>query len=259
VARIALLQLEARPGAVQDTRATIEDALVRAGAEGAALLVAPELATTGYGAGDALEALAETTGGPLLAGLAATVERTGVALVAGFAERAGDGIFNAAAALVPGRPPVVYRKVQLYGDYERRHFRAGAPAAVTVRVAGLTVGMLICFDVEFPEHVRRLALAGCDLVAVPTATPDAPNSVFIAEKMLPTRAFENHLFVAYAGWSGADGRFAYAGRSVLAAPDGADLLRAPAAGTFLGVAEVDPAAREAARLINPYLAEIVAG
>jgi predicted amidohydrolase len=102
VARIALLQLEARPGAVQDTRATIEDALVRAGAEGAALLVAPELATTGYGAGDALEALAETTGGPLLAGLAATVERTGVALVAGFAERAGDGIFNAAAALVPG-------------------------------------------------------------------------------------------------------------------------------------------------------------
>jgi predicted amidohydrolase len=257
MAKVALLQLDAGPGTVQDTLPRIEDALARAGREGAVLLVAPELATTGYGAGPDFAALAEPEDGPLLTRLRTGVEASGVALVTGFAERDGVNIYNSAVALVPGAPPVVYRKAQLYGDYERDHFRAGAPAAVTTRVGDLTVGLLICFDAEFPEHVRRLALAGCDLVAVPTATPDALTSVFIAEKMLPTRAFENHVFVAYANWAGIDDRFGYAGRSVLSAPDGADLLRAPSRGGFLGVAEVNPSAYEITRRENPYLSELV--
>jgi predicted amidohydrolase len=110
--------------------------------------------------------------------------------------------------------------------------------------------------VEFPEHVRRLALAGCDLVAVPTATPDQPTSPFIAERLVPVRAFENQVFVAYANWAGADMRFGYAGRSCLAAPDGSDLLRAPASGETLLTATVDPSAYDACRLENPYLAEL---
>jgi predicted amidohydrolase len=254
--KVALLQLEARPGRVQDTMDRIVDALVRAGRDGAAVLVAPELATTGYGAGAAFDRLAEGTDGPRLSRLAAVVEETGVALVTGFAERGADGLHNAAVVLAPGMAPVIYRKAQLYGDYERALFSPVPVSTVTTRVAGLTIGLLICFDVEFPEHTRRLALAGCDLIAVPTATPACADSVFIARSMIPTRAFENHVFVAYAGWSGADDAFAYAGCSVLAAPDGGEPLRAPAGGDFLGIADVEPSAFAETRAVNPYLAEL---
>jgi predicted amidohydrolase len=254
--KVALLQLEARPGGVQDTMDRIVDALARAARGGAVLLVAPELATTGYGAGAGLDRLAEGPDGPLLSRLRAVVEETGVALVVGFAERGANGLHNAAVVLAPGAPPVIYRKAQLYGDYERTLFAPVPVSTVTTRVAGLTIGLLICFDVEFPEHVRRLALAGCDLIAVPTATPHCADSEFIARSMIPTRAFENHVFVAYAGWSGADDAFAYAGRSVLAAPDGGEALRAPADGDFLGIADIDPSAFAETRAINPYLAEL---
>lgn len=236
------------------------DRLVRAVGEaaegGASLLVAPELATSGYGAGDALAAMAETADGDGLARLARRVEETGVALVAGFPERRSGGIVNAAAVLRPSERPVVYGKAQLYGDYERAHFSAVPVETTLVRVGRLTVGVLVCFDVEFPEHVRRLAAAGADLVAVPTALPDQPGSDFIAEKLVPVRAFENQVFVAYADWAGRDARFGYAGRSCLIAPDGTELIRAPRRGGFLAVADVEPADYAESRRINPYLAEL---
>ncbi|WP_352578846.1 nitrilase-related carbon-nitrogen hydrolase [Mesorhizobium sp. M0019] len=56
--------------------------------------------------------------------------------------------------------------------------------------------MLICYDVEFPENVRRLALAGSNLIAVPPALPATDHAELIARKMIPVRAFENQLFIA---------------------------------------------------------------
>ncbi|BBE73454.1 nitrilase-related carbon-nitrogen hydrolase [Oharaeibacter diazotrophicus] len=251
--RVALLQLDA---AVPDRLGAIEDALDRAAADGAALLVAPELATSGYGAGDRFAAESDAFAAVQLPRLAAAVAATGVALVVGHPRRDGAGVVNAATVLRPGLPPVGYGKAQLYGAYERDHFAVAPVETVVVDVAGLKVGVLICFDVEFPEHVRRLAREGADLVAVPTALPDQPGSDFVAERVVPVRAFENQLFVAYAGWSGRDSRFAYAGRSALVAPDGRDLLRAPADRGFLGIATVDPAAFAESRALNPYLAEL---
>ena len=64
--------------------------------------------------------------------------------------------------------------------------------------------MLICYDVEFPENVRRLAQAGAQAVLVPTALPASDHADFIARKMIPVRAFENQLFVAYVNHCGAD-------------------------------------------------------
>jgi predicted amidohydrolase len=177
--------------------------------------------------------------------------------VVGFAEAGEAGrVYNSAAALVPGRKPVVYRKAQLYGPYEREHFEPGPVSTAIVEVGGLKVGLLICYDVEFPEHVRRLAQAGCDLVAVPTALPGLPSSRTVAERVVPVRAFENQLFVAYADLAGHDGRFPYMGLSCIAAPDGTDLARAPADGDALLFATVDPTAYGESREANPYLTDL---
>jgi predicted amidohydrolase len=101
--------------------------------------------------------------------------------------------------------------------------------------------------------VRHLALAGADAVLVPTAQPDTPDASFIAEKIVPVRAFENGIAIVYADHAGGDERFGYAGRSCIALPDGDDAARAGPTGSEVIVADYDPAAFAATRTANPYL------
>ena len=254
--RIAALQFEAKAGAVGRNLGRIIEAAAAAAKGGAELLIAPELCLPGYGAGDGFGSLAEPLDGPLVARIQDTCRKTGVAIVTGFCERAGSEIANSALFL-DGRRAVVYRKAFLYGDYEKHHFMPGSPENVIVEHGGLRIGMLICYDVEFPENVRRLAAAGVDLVAVPTALPKTPHAGFIAGSIVPVRAFENQLHIAYADLCGHDGRFAYAGLSTIAAPDGRTLASA-GSGEELLFAHIDPAAFDASRAENPYLSDLEA-
>jgi predicted amidohydrolase len=86
------------------------------------------------------------------------------------------------------------------------------------------IGLLICYDIEFPETVRALALAGADLVLVPTAQME-PHHI-VQRKMIGVRAFENRLFIAYANCCGCEGELHYYGESAVCGPEGGDLARA---------------------------------
>ncbi len=251
--RVAALQMVARKGDVAANLAMIADAAAEASDRGATLLVAPELATTAYGSGDLIRSLAEPTDGAQVATLGAIAAKHGITIVAGFAERAGERIYNSAALVEPSGQRTIYRKCHLYGDYERRLFTPGDSAPHVVELGGMKVGILICYDVEFPEAVRHLALAGAELVLVPTAQPETPDAPFIAEKIVPVRAFENGIAIVYADHAGGDGRFAYAGRSCIALPDGTDGARASASGSAVIVAEYEPSNFAQSRLANPYL------
>ena len=138
----------------------------------------------------------------------------------------------------------------------RNAFRPGVPASVKVELGGIRLGMLICYDVEFPENVRRLALAGADLVVVPTALPKGSSGTFIANHMIQVRAFENQVFVAYINHCGADDHFTYAGLSRIAAPDGKLLAEAPAEGETLLFAEIRPEDYAKSRAENTYLVDL---
>lgn len=254
--RIAVLQMQARPGDPSANIERIGRAAREAAAGGADLLIAPELAITGYGAGEAIHALAEPADGPALSHLAQTSAETGVAIIAGFAEADEGVVWNSAAFIRGGEPAVVYRKSHLYADYERNLFRPGTPSAVTVQHAGQKLGLLICYDVEFPENVRRLAQVGCTLIAVPTALPQSDHAAFIARSMIPVRAFENQVFVAYANHCGTDERFAYAGLSTVAAPDGRVLAGAENVGEALLITDILPRAYTASAEENTYLRDL---
>jgi 5-aminopentanamidase len=254
--RVALLQMSAAPGDVAANMASIARAAAEAANAGADLLIAPELATTGYGTGDAIRDLAEARAGAQLTALSAVAAGSGLAIIAGFAERDGAQIYNSAAFLDGRAEPAVYRKSHLYGDYERGLFTPGDPCAAIVPWRGLKLGMLICYDVEFPENVRRLARAGADLAAVPTALPESPQAAFIALQMIPVRAFENQIFVAYANHCGGDARFAYAGLSHIAAPDGNTLAKASVAEAGIILADIRPQDYAASRAANPYLRDL---
>lgn len=254
--RIAVAQMACVAGDVPGNLHRIDAAAARAAKGGAALLLLPELAVPGYGAGDRMAACAAPVEGPQVRDLAAIARRHGLALVAGLAEAEGQAVFNT-AVFTDGQQIRSYRKSHLYGDYERALFRPGPPSAVLFRHGGLSFGLLICYDVEFPENVRRLALAGADAVLVPTALPVSPAADFIARQVIPVRAFENQIFVAYANHCGDDGRFAYAGRSHVAAPDGASLALAPPEAEALLFADLDPAAYAQSRAENTYLRDLV--
>jgi predicted amidohydrolase len=253
--KLALLQMEAAAGDIVANLRTIEAATVEAASAGAVCLVAPELALTGYGADEAIRAAAEPADGGQVARLQAIAAETGIAIVAGFAEAADGVVYNSAVAVTPEGQRHIYRKMHLYGDYERSLFSPGDTAPPIFQIGGLKAGLLICYDVEFPEMVRHLALAGADLVLVPTALPASEHAAFIARSIIPVRAFENQVFVAYANHAGHDGAFAYAGLSGIAAPDGSDLVRASETGVSVLIAEIDPAAFSAARAANPYLTD----
>jgi predicted amidohydrolase len=252
---IAAFQMRARAGDVDANLAMIRSAVVEARARGAELIVAPELATTGYGAGEAIRALAEPADGKQVAALSRTARENAIVIVAGFAERAGEAIYNSAVLLKPDGDCIVYRKCHLYGDYERDLFASGDRSPRVIDLGALRVGILICYDVEFPEAVRRLAVDGAELILVPTAQPDTPDAPFIAEKIVPVRAFENGVALVYADHCGADLRFAYAGRSCIAMPDGSDAARAPPSGAAVIVADYEPARYASCRAANPYLAD----
>lgn len=254
--KIAALQMQAIAGDVETNLARIERGVTDAAAKGARLLVAPELAVTGYGAGDAFAALAEAADGPQCNRLAAAAARHGVAIVAGFAERDDATVYNSALFVTPDGNRTVYRKSHLYGAYERQHFAPGPPAAVTVDYGDIRFGLLICYDVEFPENVRRLARELVDAVLVPTALPASDHAALIAQKMIPVRAFENQIFVAYVDHCGSDAPgFAYAGLSGIAAPDGTLLGKAGVKEALL-LAEIAPEDYAISAAANPYLGDL---
>ncbi|WP_294644331.1 nitrilase-related carbon-nitrogen hydrolase [uncultured Aureimonas sp.] len=255
--RVALFQLDAAAACGgADGLLGIDRCLAQAREAGADLAHLPELALPGYGAGaQALQAEAERAT-ETIARLQARVEETRVALALGLPVADGAVVSNAAVFLRPGEAPVVYAKRFLYGDYERGAFSPGTAISPVVAFGAFRVGLLVCFDVEFPETVRALAQAGADLVLVPTALPESEGARFIARSLVPTRAFENSVFLSYADWSGQDGTFAYQGLSVIAGPDGAALARGSEAQAEMLVADLDPAAFAGPRAANNYLGEL---
>ena len=252
--RIALYQ---GPGRWQDKAAALAqlEALAAAAAgRGAGLLVCPEMFLTGYNIGpEAAARLAEPAEGPCAQAAGAIARAHRIALCFGFPEAAAGAMFNAAALIGPdGRSLATYRKTHLFGAVDRAMFAAGGEGVVLAPLFGLCVGMLICYDVEFPETVRALALAGADLVLVPTAAM-RPYEV-VARALIPARAYENQIFCAYANRSGAEPPFDYFGESVVAGPDGAALTRA-GAGEEMLFADLDPTLLAAVRARDPMLAD----
>ncbi|MFC8350663.1 carbon-nitrogen hydrolase family protein [Streptomyces sp. NPDC057280] len=249
--RTALLQSSGRPGSVDGNLKVLDEAVGRAAAAGAGLLTAPEMFLTGYAIGDDIARLAEPADGEAADAVAEIAARHGVAIAYGYPEASSGSVFNSAQLIsAAGERLANYRKTHLFGCFERDHFTPGEQHVVQAELNGLTVGLLICYDVEFPENVRAHALAGTDLLLVPTAQMHPFQ--FVAESMIPVRAFESQMYVAYVNRVGQEGEFEFVGLSVLAGPDGIARTRAGREEQLV-FADADPAFLAASREANPYL------
>jgi 5-aminopentanamidase len=223
----------------------------QASGQGAHLLIAPEMGLTGYAIGpERVAMLAEPSDGPLAQAVAAIAKRHGIAIAYGYPEQNLHGKpFNAAQFIAPdGSRRMNYRKTHLFGDMDRAQFSAGDAASQAFVWRGWRLGLLICYDVEFPEAVRGLALQGVDAVLVPTANMVGFDEV--QNILVPARACENRLYVAYANACGTEASLSYGGLSTVVQPDGLHKSQAERDETLLMVT-LQPPALTAARLSSP--------
>ena len=174
------------------------------------IAVFPELFLSGYDL-SLLEQSARAPDCPELRMIAEAARAASTAVVVGFAERLDDGAFANSVACIDrdGSLAAVYRKTQLFGG-ERAVFRPGDQLQI-VRLAGVEVGPLICFDIEFPEPARQLAAAGAKLLVTASANMDP----FVADHEIAARAraLENRLPHLYANAVGAVGGLRFVGHS----------------------------------------------
>ena len=192
---------------------------------GAEVIVLPELVTSGYvfESAEELESLAIAPDHEILREWADLAHRHGVIVAGGFAERGADGrIYNSAAVIDADGLRAVYRKLHLW-DREKLWFQAGEqpPPVIDTSVGRLSV--IVCYDVEFPELTRMVALAGTQLLLVPTNWPlgprpdrERPAEVVIA--MAAARG--NRMAVACADRTGIEREQPWTGCSTVIGADG---------------------------------------
>jgi len=250
--KIALCQT---PGHVADPAAAfalMSAKAAEAKAAGADILLLPEMYLSGYNIGpEQARALAVTAEGLAPAQAIAAVQR--IALVFGYPELVGGAVANAAVLIGPdGEILLNYRKSHLFGELDRAMFKAVGDEFPVATLGGVKIGLLICYDIEFPEPARRLALAGADIILIPTAQMEPYDQV--ARHVIPARAYENQLYVAYANHSGADDGLSYIGLSSICGPDGA-VLAAAGRGAEMIFADTDAAHHAAVRKADPLLAD----
>ncbi len=223
---IAVLQHIPVPNDTAAALGRLETAAAQAAENGCHLLLVPECSITGYNQPlatmqqVALESNGETTGA-----IASICRQYNIAIAYGFAEKTSDNYYNCVQLIdASGQIVAAYRKSHLWGDLDQTLFTQGDSLSPVVNIKGWNVGLLICYDVEFPENVRALALSGAELILVPTGLMQPYRDV--AERVVPVRAYENQLYIAYCNYCGAEGDIIYEGRSCISGPDGADLDRA---------------------------------
>ncbi len=227
---IALFQGVSRNGAPAHNLGSMKEQMRKASTIGAEIIIFPELFLTGYqlSQGD-MKRLAEEKGGASFQELSAAAQEAGIAVVYGYPEvdeSSGGKLYYNSAQLIDkdGRSLLNHRKVHIWlvdDDLNPEAVFTPGDQFSVVECCGLKVGLLVCYDVEFPESVRALALRGAQLVAVPTAI--VPGSGFhgIVNHMIPSRAMENQVYVAYSNHTGGD----FCGGSVCCDPSGGVVVK----------------------------------
>jgi N-carbamoylputrescine amidase len=245
--RIAVAQVSGPADGGAANRARSVEAARAAFAEGAEVVVLPELMVPGYGWDrDVLAAGAEPLDGPTVAGWSSVARDAGGFVAGGFAERDGDRLFNA-AVLVDGDGVLLhYRKLHLFSG-EQGVLEPGDLGLPVAHTAAGVIGLCVCYDLRFVETLRALALQGADLVCVPTAwvtgfdTERWDGAGFCPQaRSALVQANLDQVAVACASQAGRQGSFEFLGSSVIADARGRCVAGPlPGDADSIAVAEVD--------------------
>lgn len=254
-AHLALIQFES---VLCDTVANTQKAcemIGAAGAQGADLVVLPELFSTGYQlniVGPRIAELAEPVDGPTVTALQEAARAAGSYVVAGLA------LTHDLTGVVYNSSVVIDRDGALMGVYDKQHlwalerfyFRSGSECPVFDTDFG-RLGVMICYDMGFPEVARMLALQGADLVVCPSAW--CAEDMDVWDVNAPARALENTVFLAAVNRYGVEDDLVMPGHTCLCNPRGHVVSRLEEESEGVLHAEIDLGTVAAFRERSPYL------
>jgi predicted amidohydrolase len=254
---VAGIQFDPKIGLVRENRVRILSLIDEVAGQGAKLVVFPECALSGYVFDDLDEArmASERVPGPSTDAIAAVCKELGVYAVVGMLEDAGEAIYNSAVLCGPEGLIGVYRKTHLpFLGVDK--LTALGPDPYRVFETGIgRIGMLICYDLRFPEAARCLALEGADIIALPTNWSQGADTA--PDFIVPTRAVEDRVFVVAVNRAGEERGAKFIGRSQIVDPSGRRLVMAQTTDETIITATFDPTlAREKRLIIVPGVFEM---
>lgn len=251
--RVALAQMICEVGNVAANCGTMQRLAQQAAAAGCDAVVFPEMADTGYEMKTIVEKASTWESGPLQQ-LQAAASQLGIWIIGGLSERVQNNVYNAVAVLDRnGRLAARYRKAHLFTLVREPRFLKQGDSLTLTTIEGLSWGIMLCYDIRFPEMARSLALKGAEAIVVPAAWPSSRIDHW--RTLLASRAIENQLYVVGANRAGSDGNLEFCGSSRVIDPYGVILASAPEAGEQLLVAEVSKGRVDEVRASMPVLAD----
>jgi len=227
--KVALAQISCKQGNKAENIKKIESQVTKAKQQGAELVIFPELSLTGYTMRDQIYELAETIPGHSTTILERLAQKTGAYIVFGMpelSEKTQATVYNAAVLVGPDGFIGKYRKMYLPTHSvfeEKRYFRPGYQTAVFETELG-KIGLIICYDIFFPEVSRLTRLKGAQLIVCISASPATRRTFF--ETLTAARAIENTAFLAYVNLVGIEDGLQFWGGSRLVGPNGKTLVQA---------------------------------
>jgi len=226
---IALSQISCKIGDKKHNLNKMKEQIKQAKKNGANLIIFPELALTGYTLKDLVYESAEPIPGPSTNLLTEVAKKESIHIVFGMVEqstKASAVLYNTAVLLSPKGLVEKYQKMYLPTHSifeEKRYFRPGYNLPIFETDIG-KLGLIICYDVFFPETVRLLRLKGAQLIICISASPAVRRKFF--EVLTVARAIENTIFLAYVNLVGIEDGLQFWGGSRLIAPNGSTISQA---------------------------------
>jgi len=213
---VALAQVGCRAGEKEYNTELMERKILEAKERGANLILFPELSLTGYVTPAHLHEAAEPIPGPSIRYLEEITEKEGVYVILGMLEQSREGHTPFSAAVLLGPKGFI-------GKYRKGQFQPEDQAPVFETPIG-KIGLIISYDIFFPEISRALMLKGAQLITCISASPPVQRKLF--ETFTVARAAENNVFLAYVNLAGSGDELQFYGGSRIIAPSGDIILQA---------------------------------
>jgi predicted amidohydrolase len=257
MAKIALAQFRSAVGKVQPNKEKMIDMIKDAAANGADIIVFPELFSTGYNLtlmGDVLDDISEWEDGPVVNAAISEAALNGIYVILGVPYKEKGKRYNSAVVINDkGEIINVYHKNNLW-DVEQNYFEYGNHDYSVYDAPFGKFGVIVCYDVDFPETCRRLALAGAQIIFVSAAWCTTHRKLW--DVYIPARALENTVFVAGVNRTGVEGSIIYFGDSKVCDPTGTVIARAGENTEEILYCDIDADSIESIRDAFPYLKEL---
>lgn len=210
---IALAQLICEDGKVENNLTRLDQVVTKFG-NSHDLILFPETFIMGFPSPEVCRTLAEPLNGPIVKHLERQARESNTSIVVGLYEKEGENIYNTTVLVGPTGLLLSYRKTHLWVG-ESASVKAG-DCFRSCSWQGTNIGLLICYDIEFPETARAVASMGTELLLVTDGNWDGP----VHRVAIQARAQENQMFVAMANRLGQLGETTFCGESVVVDPYG---------------------------------------